>query len=97
MPTEDQSEFNVMVRAPLGSSVERTNGIISGMRPKLKALPEVEYVFSAVGTDELQKVNQGQMYVKLKDKAKARGYAEKALTLDGSLKPAVETLLGNLQ
>jgi tetratricopeptide (TPR) repeat protein len=35
--------------------------------------------------------------VKLKDKAKAQGYADKALARDGSLKPAVETLLGNLK
>ncbi|MDD5627591.1 MAG: hypothetical protein PHU21_00890, partial [Elusimicrobia bacterium] len=35
--------------------------------------------------------------VRLKDKAKARAWADKALALDGSLKPAVETLLGGLK
>jgi len=35
--------------------------------------------------------------VRLKDKGKAQGYAQKALALDASLKPAVETLLGKLK
>jgi hydrophobic/amphiphilic exporter-1 (mainly G- bacteria), HAE1 family len=70
MPTEDQSEFNVMVRAPLGASLDRTRGIMESIRARVSEIPEVAYTYYSVGSDALQKVNEGAMYVKLVDKAK---------------------------
>ncbi|MCX5797158.1 MAG: tetratricopeptide repeat protein [Elusimicrobia bacterium] len=51
----------------------------------------------ADGSDAELWLNLVKTGVRLQDKAKARGYADKALALDGSLKPAVETLLGDLK
>lgn len=65
VPTEDRSEFNVMVRAPQGASLERTRGIMEKIREQISAIPEVRYTFYAIGADEMQKVNEAQMYVRL--------------------------------
>jgi HAE1 family hydrophobic/amphiphilic exporter-1 len=65
VPVEDRSEFNVMVRAPQGASLERTRGIMERIRAQLKSVPEMRYTFYSIGADELQKVNEGTLYVKL--------------------------------
>lgn len=68
VPTEDQSEFNVTVRAPLGSPLEETRRIMEGIRRRIAALPEVEYTFITIGGGEMEKVNEGVMYVRMKPK-----------------------------
>jgi HAE1 family hydrophobic/amphiphilic exporter-1 len=69
MPVEDQSQFNVMVRAPQGASLDRTRAVVEQIRARLKQLPELRYTFSAIGSDELQKVNEATLYVRLTDKS----------------------------
>ncbi|MCZ7645892.1 MAG: efflux RND transporter permease subunit [Planctomycetota bacterium] len=74
VPVEDQSEFNVMVRAPLGASVDRTCSVLDKIRASIKDVSEVDYTFYTVGADELGRVNEGTMYVRLTDKeTRARG------------------------
>jgi hydrophobic/amphiphilic exporter-1 (mainly G- bacteria), HAE1 family len=78
-PTEDQSEFSVTVRAPLGASLERTHGIMEQVRARIdrELKQELEYTFYSIGATSLQRVNEGQMYVKLKDKElRTRGQKE---------------------
>lgn len=67
LPVEDQSEFAVKVRAPLGASVEKTASILADLRARLADLPEKEYVLETVGDDELARANEGSLYVKLVD------------------------------
>jgi len=77
VPVEDQSEFNVKVRAPLGAPLARTRAIFAQVRERLRKVPEVHYAFFTIGADELQRVNEGVMYVKLVEKdRRARGQAE---------------------
>lgn len=69
IPVEDQSEFNIMVRAPLGASVEQTSRIMEDISARIKDLPEKHYSFWAVGSDELARANEGSLYVKLVEKS----------------------------
>jgi HAE1 family hydrophobic/amphiphilic exporter-1 len=69
IPLEDQSEFNVKVKAPLGSSIYTTDMLLESVRERLKDQPWVDYQFTTIGTDELQRVNEGGVYVKMKSKA----------------------------
>jgi len=68
IPLEDQSEFNVRVKAPLGSSVQATAAAFERIRSKLVGQPWLDYTFITVGADELQRANEGMMYVKLREK-----------------------------
>lgn len=69
-PIEDQSEMNIDVRAPLGATLSYTDSIIENVRNKFKNEPWLEYTFTTIGTDELKKVNEGTLYVKMVDKEK---------------------------
>ncbi len=77
VPMEDASEFNVMVRAPLGASLERTRGIMEKVREVVRQVPEVKYTLGTIGSDAMKKVNEGQFYVRLVEKAaRKRGQKE---------------------
>ena len=64
-PEEDRSEFNVIMRAPLGSSLSRTRDGMENIRAIVRSVPEVNYVVYTVGGN---KVNTGSMYVRLLEK-----------------------------
>ncbi len=68
IPLEDQSEFNVKVKAPLGSSLSYTAAVIEDVRGRLADRPWLDYAFTTIGADELQRVNEGTLYVKMKPK-----------------------------
>ena len=67
-PREDRSEFDVLVRAPLGSSLARTKDIMEQMRARLAGTPEIAYLFYTIGAGDQQKVNEASMYVRMLDK-----------------------------
>jgi len=68
LPMEDAGEFNILVRAPLGASLQRTKGILDDIHARLKDTPEIAYTFYSIGADQLGKVNEGVLYVCLKPK-----------------------------
>ncbi|MFH0939071.1 MAG: efflux RND transporter permease subunit [Planctomycetota bacterium] len=71
-PVEDQSEFNISVRAPLGSSLERTVEVINKIHARIKKYPEVQYTFATVGADAMQRVNEAVIYTRLTEKHERR-------------------------
>lgn len=77
LPQEDQGEMNIRVRGPLGSSLPQTQAILSEIARRVEAQPWADYTFATVGSDVLQRVNEGALYVKMKDKS-ARSMAQGA-------------------
>ena len=68
LPLEDQSEFNVKIKAPLGASLTVTDSLFERIRQRVKDQPWLDYTFVTIGSDELQRVNEGTMYVKMLEK-----------------------------
>ncbi len=68
IPLEDSSEFFIKIKAPLGASLTTTDEIMKTIDRRLRKQPWVEYTFATIGTDELQRVNEGGIYVKMTDK-----------------------------
>lgn len=68
VPVEDQSEFNVRVKAPLGASLETTDRLLERLRAVIQPQPWVAYTFATIGGDQLERVNEGVMYVKMHGK-----------------------------
>lgn len=68
LPIEDQNEFNIRVKAPLGSSVATTDRIFEDVRARLAGQPWLTYTFMTIGSDELNRVNEGVLYVKMTDR-----------------------------
>lgn len=69
IPLEDQSEFNIKVKAPLGASIYTTDTLLQTIGKRVEKEAWVDYLFTSIGTDELQRVNEGEIYVKMRTKA----------------------------
>lgn len=67
-PMEDQSEFYVHVKCPLGSSLSTTDTVLSRVRSLIHKEPWVQYLMTTIGGDSFHKVNEGSIYVKMTEK-----------------------------
>jgi HAE1 family hydrophobic/amphiphilic exporter-1 len=67
MPQDDQSEFEVNLRAPEGTSLEATevltNRVASAVRQRI---PEVDYTLVTIAGDPAKTRNLGTIYIRLK-------------------------------
>lgn len=67
-PMEDQNEFYVRAKAPLGYSLEATDALIIPLRQKLQERPWLRYCLTTLGTGSLEQTNEGLLYVKMVSK-----------------------------
>src|SRR3569833_1459653 len=67
LPADDQSQFNVLVRAPEGTSLAATTTIAEQIAADVRALPGVAHSLLTVGNSADASVNSGAIYVKLTD------------------------------
>jgi hydrophobic/amphiphilic exporter-1 (mainly G- bacteria), HAE1 family len=66
LPEDDQSEFEVGLRAPEGTSIDTTELIANRIATAVRALPEVDYTLVTIADDPAQTQNSGTIYVRLK-------------------------------
>ena len=59
LPNDDQSEFEVGLRAPEGTSLEATEIIANRLAARVRLLPEVEYTLVSVGDDPARTAEPG--------------------------------------
>jgi HAE1 family hydrophobic/amphiphilic exporter-1 len=67
VPAQDQNQFLATIYTPLGSSMELTDVVFREAEKILLARPELETVYSAIGGFQGGLVNQGNMFITLKD------------------------------
>lgn len=67
LPIDDQSQFEVSLRAPEGSSLGATSQIMERIASKLREFPGVTDTLVTVGGGQQLVVNSGTIYVKLSD------------------------------
>ncbi|HEY3439163.1 MAG TPA: efflux RND transporter permease subunit [Paludibaculum sp.] len=67
LPVEDQSEFEVSVRMPVGSSLEGTTEVIAQVENDLKTLPGVRDLLTTIGADQRRQVDRAAVLVELVD------------------------------
>jgi HAE1 family hydrophobic/amphiphilic exporter-1 len=75
LPVDDQSQFEISVRAPEGSSIGATSQLFERIASEIRKMPGVTDTLSTVGGGQQQVVNAGTIYVKLadiKDRAKSQ-------------------------
>ncbi len=65
LPKNDESQFEVNLRAPEGTTVEQTELIATRISREIKRLPGVAYSIVLVGDDERRTANLGKVFVKL--------------------------------
>ncbi len=67
LPEDDQSEFQVLVRAPAGSSLEGTTTVISEVEQELKQLPGIRDITVTIGADVQRRVDRGEIIIGMVD------------------------------
>lgn len=81
IPLEDRSEFFIKVKTPLGSSLQVTDQTIQQINKTISDQPWIKYTFSTIGTDSFNKVNEGNIYVKMVPKKERQVGQKEAMKL----------------
>ncbi|WP_438000189.1 efflux RND transporter permease subunit [Sorangium sp. So ce185] len=66
LPVEDESQFQVTLRAPEGVSLDGTRVIATRIASEIEKLPGVSYTLTTIGDDPQKTPNLANIYVKLK-------------------------------
>ncbi len=66
IPQDDQSEFDVSLRAPEGTSLDATQVLANRVATSVRRMPEVDYTLVTVAGDNAGNQNVASVYVKLK-------------------------------
>jgi HAE1 family hydrophobic/amphiphilic exporter-1 len=67
LPADDQSQFNVLLRTPEGTSLAATTQVADRVAQQIKAMPGVESTLMTDGGTADASVNNASIYVKLTD------------------------------
>lgn len=65
LPQEDQSEFEVTVRTPVGSSLEGTAQVMDLIEQDIKQVPGIRDMLTTIGADIRKQVDRGSILVEL--------------------------------
>jgi HAE1 family hydrophobic/amphiphilic exporter-1 len=67
LPVDDQSQFEISVRAPEGYSLSATSQLLERISAELRKQPGVTDTLATIGGGQQQIVNNGTIYVRLTD------------------------------
>src|SRR5580704_585093 len=67
LPTDDQAQFNVLVRTPEGTSLAATTALTEQIAQDVRNLPGVAHTLTTVGGTQDRSANNATIYVKLTD------------------------------
>jgi HAE1 family hydrophobic/amphiphilic exporter-1 len=65
LPVDDQSEFEIAVRMPVGSSLEGSSAMMRQIEAQIRTLPGVRDVLTTIGADSRRQVDRGSLLVEL--------------------------------
>ena len=65
LPVDDQSEFEISVRMPVGSSLTGTESAIKDVEDEVRKLPGVSHVLTTIGADAQRRVDRGYITVEM--------------------------------
>ncbi len=88
VPSQDQGIFMANIRTPLGSSLEHTDSVFRKIEALLRARPEVEKYFGNIGGFQGGLVNQGTVFITLKD------YKERPFAAPFKKRPTQQEFMG---
>jgi HAE1 family hydrophobic/amphiphilic exporter-1 len=65
IPTDDQSEFEITVKMPPGSSLEGSEQVFAQIEKEIASLPGIRDTLTTIGADQRQQVDRGSLLVEL--------------------------------
>lgn len=72
LPEDDESQFQITVRAPEGTSLETTEGLMNQIADRVRQQPGVLYTEVTTADDDQRSQNTGNIYVRLTDTDKRK-------------------------
>ena len=72
---DDQDEFEVIVRAPEGTSLQKTLEISQQVAADIRELKHIDYTLTTIGDDQQRTQNLASIYVKLVDVGRPPDFA----------------------
>jgi hydrophobe/amphiphile efflux-1 (HAE1) family protein len=72
VPVDDQSQFNVLIRTPEGTSLAATTNLVERISQDIRQLPGVQHTLATVGGGSDRSVNNASTFVKLVDMDKRK-------------------------
>ncbi len=81
LPVDDQSQYEVSVRAPEGSTLAATSAIVEKIAADIRQMPGVTDTLVTIGGGQQETVNLASIYVKLTD-IKDRPVSQEQLMVD---------------
>ena len=81
LPVDDQSQFEISVRAPEGSSLGASSQQLERIATELRKMPGVVDTLVTIGGGQQQVVNSGSLYVRLSD-VKERPKSQEQMMVD---------------
>jgi hydrophobic/amphiphilic exporter-1 (mainly G- bacteria), HAE1 family len=81
LPVDDQSQFEISVRVPEGSSIGAASQAFERIASEIRKMPGVTDTLATVGGGQQQVVNAGTIYVKLSD-VHSRAKSQEAMMAD---------------
>jgi HAE1 family hydrophobic/amphiphilic exporter-1 len=67
LPADDQSQYNVLIRTPEGTSIAATTNLAERIAQDIRRMPGVEHTLMTAGGSADKSVNNASIYVKLTD------------------------------
>jgi HAE1 family hydrophobic/amphiphilic exporter-1 len=65
LPVDDQSEFEISVRMPVGSSLEGTESVMRELEREVQSLTGIRHLLTTIGADTQRRVDRGSILVEL--------------------------------
>lgn len=79
MPMEDNSELRVLIKAPVGTSIENMKEQVAPLLKKMKADKFVEYTILSIGYTAAHEAHKAKIYAKLVTKDKRLGVSQEKI------------------
>jgi HAE1 family hydrophobic/amphiphilic exporter-1 len=64
-PADDQDEFEIVIKAPEGTSLSGTDAILQQMEDRIRRLPEVRHLLTTINAQGTGGVTDGSIYVRM--------------------------------
>ena len=78
MPKSDEGQFQVTYKSDPGISLERSLEIAREITKEIRRDPAIEYTYTSIGANGSQPINEGLIYVKLRER-KTRRHVEEIM------------------
>jgi HAE1 family hydrophobic/amphiphilic exporter-1 len=79
MPMEDNSELRVLVKAPVGTSLEKMKEEVAPLLKKIRSDKFVEYIILSVAYTAAHETHKAKIYAKLVDKERRLGISQESI------------------